>query len=65
MPKCENCYNEKGDPNFIPKVVGSPVGWCKIHNCGRKINDSCSPAEIARGDDWGASEAVMAIESTR
>jgi hypothetical protein len=63
MPKCENCYNEKGESNFEP-LYGS-VGHCKVHNCMRKINDSCSPEEIARGDDWGASEAVMNVAAAR
>jgi hypothetical protein len=45
MPKCENC------PNWEPKTGN--VGWCPIHKCERKINDSCSQGEIVNNDYWG------------
>jgi hypothetical protein len=63
MPKCEQCFDEKGEPNFEP--LEGPVGYCKVHKCMRKVNDSCNPEEIQRGDDWGASEAVMSVDAGR
>ena len=45
MPKCEQC------PRWQHKT-GS-IGWCPVHNCERRINDSCSDAEIVNEDDWG------------
>ena len=51
MPKCELCMDEHGEPNLI-KITGS-TGWCKVHECSRKINDGCLVTEIANKDYWG------------
>ena len=51
MPKCEFCEDKDGNPNLIKRRGG--MGWCKVHSCTRRINDSCSDGEIAKEDHWG------------
>lgn len=51
MPMCELCVDKDGNVNLI-KRTGS-MGWCKVHACTRKINDSCSQGEIDQADYWG------------